>query len=163
MIDTKTVKDRRTLRFESSVDVLNDARRCVDDEEHGSLRRSGNWTVGQNLGHLAAWIDYGYTGFPMKPPPWIVRLIVRVMRNRFLSGPPMVGFRLRGVAGGTYGTEEMSAREGLERLTRAWERLDRAPPTSPNPVFGPMTHEEWKMLHLRHAEGHLSFLHPAPR
>jgi hypothetical protein len=30
----------------------------------------------------------------------------------------------------------------------------------PNPVFGAMTPEDWKRLHLRHAELHLSFVVP---
>jgi len=160
MIDTKTVKDRRTLRFESSTDVLADARRCVDAERRGALRRLGNWTLGQNLGHLAAWIEYGYTGFPMKPPSLLMRLIIKLMKRKFLSGPPMVGFKIPGVATGTYATDDMPAEVGVDRLVKAWAKLDAAPPRDPNPVFGPLTHAEWKMLHLRHAEGHLSFLHP---
>ncbi len=163
MIDTKQVKDRRSLRFESSGDVLADVRRCVEAEERGTLRRSGNWTLGQNLGHLASWIEYGYSGYPMAAPSWIIRTIVKLMRKRFLTGPAMVGFKIKGVAGGTYGTEDMSGRSGLERLTMAWAKLDAAPPSLPSPVFGAMTHEEWKMLHLRHAEGHLSFLQPEDR
>lgn len=163
VIDTKHVKARRTLHFASGADVLADARRCVEADERGELRRTGNWTLGQNLGHLASWIEYGYSGYPMAAPSWIIRAIVKLMRKRFLSGPPMVGFKIKGVAGGTYGTEDMSGREGLDRLTKAWAKLDAAAPSMPSPVFGAMTHEEWKMLHLRHAEGHLSFLHPEGR
>jgi hypothetical protein len=159
-IDTKTVSDRRALRFASSADVLSDVRRLLDAEKRGTLRRTGNWTLGQNLGHLAAWIEYGYTGFPMKPPSLLMRLIIKLMKKKFLSGPPIVGFRIPGVAAGTYATEDMPAEVGFEKLSRAWQRLDAAPPADPNPAFGKLTHEEWKMLHLRHAEGHLGFLHP---
>ena len=33
-------------------------------------------------------------------------------------------------------------------------------PAKPNPVFGPLTHEQWIQLNLRHAELHLGFLVP---
>jgi len=37
------------------------------------------------------------------------------------------------------------------------ERLRAGPPARPNVIFGPLTHDEWIQLHLRHAELHLSF------
>ncbi len=57
------------------------------------------------------------------------------------------------------GTEPLSTEEGAARYKRAWERLRKAPPGVPNPVFGALTHEEWMMLHRRHAELHLGYLH----
>jgi hypothetical protein len=40
-------------------------------------------------------------------------------------------------------------------------RLKAAPPSGPNVIFGPMSHQEWQSMHLRHAELHLGYLHPA--
>ena len=37
-------------------------------EREGRLRSVGNWTLGQTLGHLAAWADYSYDGVPLKVP-----------------------------------------------------------------------------------------------
>ena len=40
-------------------------------------------------------------------------------------------------------------------------KLDKTPPATPNVIFGPLTHEEWKAINLRHAELHLGFVHPS--
>src|ERR687885_514061 len=64
-LDTGKVPDRRALPFESVGQGLADAERA------GRLRRLGNWTLGQALGHLAAWAEYGYTGFPLRVPFFI--------------------------------------------------------------------------------------------
>ena len=50
--------------------------------------------------------------------------------------------------------------EGLEMFRRSIQRLEKTPPPMPSPVFGPMTHDEWKRLAMRHAELHLSFFKP---
>jgi hypothetical protein len=44
---------RRALHFDTLGDVLRDVDRIVAAERAGTLRRTGNWTVGQTLGHLA--------------------------------------------------------------------------------------------------------------
>ena len=54
----------------------------------------------------------------------------------------------------------MTTEAGLARLRRAMERLKAEAPSKPQAIFGPMTHEEWVALHLRHAEMHLGFLVP---
>lgn len=162
MVNTGRVTDRRTLCFGSIDDVLADAARLVDAERSGALRRSGNWTLGQALGHIAAWIDFGYTGYPPGfRVPWIVRKLSRLMKRKFLESGLQPGLRFRGVEGGTLGTEPLDADEGIARFRRQWERLRKGPPEKPNGVFGPLSHQEWIALHLRHAELHLSFFHPS--
>ena len=59
--------------------------------------------------------------------------------------------------GGTVGLEELSTDDGLRRFREAFTRLRQTAPTKSNPVFGPLTHEQWIALNLRHAELHLSF------
>lgn len=158
MIDTRQAQ-RRTLEFDTLDQALADARRCAEADQAGTLHRTGNWTAGQIFGHLAWWIEGSFDGFPMSPP-WFVKLLGPLMRSRALRRPAQMGFRLPGAPDGTYGTEQLSTAEGLARLERAYARLNAAPPSRPNPVFGRMTHDQWKQLHLRHAEGHLSVLHP---
>lgn len=161
MIDTKNVSEFRTLRFESLDDVRREAERIAAAERAGTLRRSGNWTAGQTFGHLATWIGFAFDGYPPSlRPPWFVRALARFGKERFLSKPLPRGFRLPKVEGGTVGTEPLTLEEGLSRLTAALDRLDRTAPTVANPVFGPMTHDEWKRAHLRHAELHMGYLHP---
>ncbi len=160
-VDTKKVTDRRALRFASLADALAEAKRIEQAERDGRLRRSGNWTAGQAFGHLAAWASYPYDGYPPElHAPWFIKAILRMQKRKFLTGSMPVGVKIPKVPGGTAGTEALSLDEGMRRLRKAWERLEERPPGVPNPIFGPLTHEEWKSLNLRHAELHLSFLHP---
>ena len=57
-VDTGKVPGRRPLRFESIDQVLAEVDRLVEAERAGQLKRLGNWTLGQVLGHLAVWAEY---------------------------------------------------------------------------------------------------------
>lgn len=159
-VDTSKVSDRRTLRFSSARDVLVDVEQLAAAERAGTLRRTGNWTLGQNLNHLAAWIHYSFDGFPLKPPPLIIRWLLKMQKNKFLNQSMHRGIKIPGVPGGTLAIEVVPTEEGLRRYSAAWQRLENNAPTQPSLIFGPMTHEEWIKLNLRHAELHLGFLHP---
>ncbi|MGF1634925.1 MAG: DUF1569 domain-containing protein [Phycisphaerae bacterium] len=151
---------RRALRFACMDDALAEARRCAAADEAGTLHRAGNWTCGQILGHLAWWIDAPYDDLEPRPPLWL-RLVARLMKKRILHNPSPPNFKLPGVPGGSYGTDDMPTAQGLVRYEKAAARLLAAPPEEPNPAFGPMTHDEWKLLHIRHAEVHLGCLLPS--
>ena len=158
-MDTGKVTGRRTLRFESIDQALADVERLVAAERAGRLRRLGNWTLGQTLGHVATWAEYAYTGAPLKAP-FFVRWILRLRKRKYLYESMPSGVKIPRVEGGTLGTDPLPLEEGRERFRRAFERLKNEPPTAPSPVFGMLTHEEAIALNLRHAELHLSFLIP---
>jgi hypothetical protein len=127
----------------------------------GNLEATGKWTPGQILNHLAAWIEYGYEGYPreLRPPPLALRLLLRMGRKRFMSRPLPVGFRIPGAAEGTFGTDVVPFEEGMTRLRRNLERLvGGEAPKFASPAFGPLTHGEAVQMTLRHAELHLGFL-----
>ena len=63
MIDTGKVQDRRKLRYQSIDELLADMDRIAAADKAGKLRCTGNWTAGQAMGHLAAWINYSYEGY----------------------------------------------------------------------------------------------------
>jgi hypothetical protein len=148
------------LRFESIDEALAEVDRLVEAERAGRLKRVGNWTLGQALGHLAAWVDYSYTGAPLKVP-FFIKWILRLQKRKFLYKPMRTGARIPGIAGGTLATEPMPLDEAERRYRRALQRLKSEAPTALNPIFDRLTHEEWIALHLRHAEGHLGFMVPA--
>lgn len=157
-IDTGKVH-RRPLRFASIDDALAEIDRIVAADESGKLTKLGNWTAGQNLAHVAAWLDYGYSGFPLKPPPWFIRVIIRMQKKKYLRDGFPSGVRIPNVENGTVGQDDVSTAEGAARLRRAFERLRSGePPKFDSPAFGPMSLEERIQLNLRHAELHLGFL-----
>ena len=151
-------QQRRRLRFETIDDALAEAERLAAAEREGRLSRAGNWTLGQTLGHLAVWANFAFDGYPPQVrAPLPVRLVLRLMRNRMLRQGMPAGVRIRNIPDGTVGLDDLPADEGLSRFRAAMERLRRTPPTIPNPIFGPLTHEQWIQLNLRHAELHLGF------
>jgi hypothetical protein len=161
MVSTRHVKDRRKLQFHSIDEVLADVDRIVAANKAGRLRTTGNWTAGQAMGHVAAWATYPYEGFPLGRPPWFVRVILKMIGRRILRKGMTAGVRIPKVPGGTYGIEPLGTEEGAARLRAAFERMKRGePPKFDSPAWGKMTDEERVGLNLRHAELHLSFLHP---
>jgi hypothetical protein len=158
-VDTAKAAGRRMLRFESIDQVMADVDRLVEAERAGRLQRLGNWTLGQTLGHLATWVEYGYIGCPLKVP-FFIRWILRLRKQTFLYGPMKAGVKIPGVAGGTLATQPVPLEEAFEHLRRMMERLKSEAPTAPSPIFGKLTHEEGIAINLRHAELHLGFLSP---
>lgn len=158
MIDTRQVP-RRTLRLSSIDDLLAELDQIEQAAQAGTLRAIGNWTPGQILGHLAAWIEYGWTGYPMKAPPWPISWLLRRTLRRTLRDGLKSGVKIPGIAGGTTGTEALETDVALERFRAALQRLQAGEPVRyESPAFGPMSQEDRVALQLRHAELHLSYL-----
>src|SRR5262249_51520239 len=111
------------------------------------------------LGHVAVWAEYSYTGSPLKPP-FFIKWILRLRKRKFLYEPMRAGVKIPGVKGGTLAIEPMPLDEAVGRLRRVLERLKSDEPTTPNTIFGPLTHEEWIAINLRHAELHFGFFIP---
>lgn len=149
----------RELHFTDLGQVIAEMDRIASAEREGRLKQLGNWSAGTIFGHLATWIDYSFEGFPPKlNPPWIIRFILKFQRSKFLKGPMPRGVKIPGIEGGTLATEVVPLEEGVRHLRSSLERLQREKPTQPSVLFGEMTHEEWIMGTLRHAELHMSYL-----
>jgi len=148
---------RRELHFKSLDDITADVGKLAMAERDKKLRQLGNWTLGQMCGHLAGWIDYGFDGTPVKFP-WLVKMLARPQRKKYIFNPMKPGGRLPRVAGGTLATDPISTEDGIQRLKRACARLKSQIPARKHFIFGQLKHEEWKNIHMRHAELHLSFL-----
>jgi hypothetical protein len=154
-------KSRRNLRFSSVDDALAEAMRLAATEQEGTLSTAGKWSLGQALGHLATWANFALDGYPASVhPPMIVRLIARLLKNRVINKGMPPGMKIGRVPGGTLGTEQIPTELGLSRFGEAMERLRRTAPSEPNPACGPLTHDQWIQLNLRHAELHLGFFVP---
>lgn len=157
VVNTKT-PPRRVLSFRSVDDALAEVAKLKTAHDAGALRTTGNWSPGRNFGHIAGWINFGYEGYPPGRPPFFVRWIIKVFKKKFLLAPAKPGFNLPGIDGGTFARDEMDFGTGYDRLVAAFTRMKSTPPTHDSPAFGPLSHEEFQSLHLRHAELHLGFL-----
>jgi hypothetical protein len=160
-IDTRKAQ-RRAVRYNTVDELLADAERIARAERAGTLKRTGNWKPGQIFGHLAAWTDLAYDGYPadMPRPPWLIKILLKMMKGRFLRKGMPTGIRMRGVEAGTKFIDDLPLDEGLARLRKTATRVRTQNPLHDNPVFGPMPREECELMFLRHAELHMSFLHP---
>lgn len=151
---------RRELTFEKIKDVIEDVNRIGDADAQGTLQVSGQWTAGEILSHLSAWIEYGYQGYPIESPPWIVRQMLKLMLRSMLKNGMKPGTRIPGVQDGTVGQTKMPTAEACQRYLVALNRLASSEKVVyPSPAFGEMDHSKRVSLNLRHAELHLSFLH----
>ncbi|MEM9185840.1 MAG: DUF1569 domain-containing protein [Planctomycetota bacterium] len=157
-IDTTKVKGRRKLHFAALDDAVAEAGRLAEAESAGRLAARGNWTLGQAVAHIAYWAERPYVGYPPEAsPPWWMRMVMRVVRGLLFRYGMSPGVRLPGVPAGTLGADDMPAGEAVDRLRDAFAQLDADCPADPNPLFGPMTHDQWRTLNQRHAELHFSF------
>lgn len=148
----------RKLRFESVAELREELDRILAAERSGRLRVTGNWTPGQILGHLAAWIEFGYVGFPMKPPPWIIRVLIRLKLKSYLRDGMPRGVRIPGIPEGTLATERIPTADAAARYRAALDRLEREPARFDSPAFGKVSDADRVALNLRHAELHLGYV-----
>ena len=156
MTTTQQVENRRELHYSNLNDIITDAESLAS----GEYRTSGNWTFGQILEHLAMAMDCSIDGFGFKAP-WLVRTFVApVIKNRVFSKPMPAGFKLPAKASRLQ-PGDVTVEEGLEHLKRAIARYETETPSAPHPFFGKLARQEWVSLTLRHAELHMSFVHPA--
>lgn len=151
--------ERRALRFDTTDQVLADIDSLAAAEAEGQLKCLGAWTFGQALNHLATWVDYAYEGYPLKIP-FFIRWLAKPMKKQALTKPLKPGIRIPKIPGGTLAIEVVPTADALAHFRKAFDRLVRVAPDKPHPIFGPLTHDEWVAMHLRHAELHLSFLTP---
>lgn len=158
-IDTTKVAEFRKLRFESIEECKAEVERIKAAAASESLKTHGNWSPGQVMTHIAAWINYAYDGFEVKPAPFFVRWILWWGLAKMLREGMSPGVRIPGVEGGTTGMEDIEPIPAADKLLAALDRLasdEEAPHDSP--AFGKMSDEDRVRLNLRHAEMHLGFL-----
>ncbi len=151
--------ERRKLRFDSLDQLLGELDRIQQAHESDRIKLQGNWSLGQILSHIAAWIEYGYVGYPVKPPPFFFRWILKLMLGKYLKSGMPSGVKIPGTKEGTFGQDDIPVAEAADRLRQNIQRLKSGEPAKfDSPAFGPMSHEDRIALNLRHAELHLGFV-----
>ena len=153
MIDKTNAAKRRTIRFSTLAEIVRDAESLLP--QHTTV---GNWSFGQICEHLAKMMHGSIDGLDFQAP-WFARwFIAPLVKNSMLTRPLSAGFRLPPGAKPVLPSDAVSPESGLAQLKAAVERLEREAPGASHPFLGRLSSEEWKQLHLRHAELHLSFI-----
>ena len=152
VIDTTTVTGRRSPKYQTLDDVLDDAERLASVD----VELLGNWSLGQIFRHLSIAINGSIDGFAFRI--WYpVLLFARLfLKKRFLSQGIWPGMG-RSRKWDSVKPKETSTAEGLAVLRAAVARLRQETKRSPHPALGMLSSDEWHQFHLRHAELHLSF------
>lgn len=158
---TGSSEEPRILDFHEYQDILDEAQR-LESTGYRSIR---NWNLAQTCSHLSDWMGFPIDGYP--PQNVFARMMVGVMRmtigkrlgrkmieeQRMKPGNPT--FRE------TIAPPDVELDTQLQRLAEAVERCrNYHGPFDPSPIFGPLNEEEWKRLHLAHAQLHMGFLLP---
>jgi hypothetical protein len=157
MVKTSAVRDRRELHFSSMPDIQTD----VEYLDSGDPpRTSGNWTAGQVVEHVAKMIQLSIDGFPRVKLALPLRILGRLLRGRILRDPLRSGLKFPQRFDFLAPTPGITWEEAVEYFNGIMGRLATEKMTGVSPVLGRLSHEQWVCFHCRHAEMHLSFLHP---
>jgi len=149
---------RREMRFDTLDDVLADAEAVTAGPHHST----GNHSAAEILWHVAYFIDKPVTGFGFTAP-LPVRLLGKTLKTLGFANKPIkpglnppANIERRFWPGPEVTLDQ--ARAYLRLAVEAAREPDRM--THPSPVFGKLTDAQWRTLNRRHAELHLSFIHP---
>ena len=149
--------DRRDVNYAS----LDDFRADIETLAAGPVSTVGNWSFGQILTHLARTMNSSIDGFPFKMA-WPIRTLLSIFFKRSILHKKMSsGYKLPKRGRSLLPEDPISDEEGVRAALAAIERVVNETPTAEHPFMGRMTPGEWKLLHLRHAELHMSFARPA--
>ena len=156
-VKTGSVKERRTVRYESLDELLAEAEALTGT----NFKLSGNWTLGQILKHIALVLEASIDG-GLAPVPVPIKIVAKLlMRNKFLNGSIPAGFKIPSSGRDKFEpSADVTTEDALEHLRRGVERCKSEDKRAPHPVFGDLTPDEWNRFNLRHAELHLSFVIP---
>lgn len=158
-VKTSKVVGRRKLRFNCIDDCVNEVDQILAAQANDSMQVLGNWKPGQILAHLAAWAEYPYNGYPIKPPTWPIRFVLKLMVPHMLKNGMQPGIKIPGVSAGTTGQEDQPIDLAATRYKSALERIKAGQPVNfDSPAFGKLSPEDVIRLQLRHGELHLSFI-----
>lgn len=158
-VNTKTAP-RTEYHFKDFNDVGAFLDRVETALANDSVRMTGNWSLGENCDHCAIFVQGALDGFKTKAPlPF--RLMGRyLIKRKAMSDAPMPrGIKLPKSAKEVFPTEGISDAQGLANLKAQVDRVRHGEKmTHDSPLFGPLTHDEWVHLQLKHLNMHLGFV-----
>ncbi|MCC5787567.1 MAG: DUF1569 domain-containing protein [Phycisphaerales bacterium] len=153
----------RKLRFETTADLVRELDELEAAQRSRGVVSTGAWSPGQNLQHVARFYKAALDGFGFTLPAPVRFLFRLVLKPIALKRTIRGGLKIPAKARPALQPDEgASFEQGLADLRAQLGRINaRERMQQPSPVLGPLSHEEWTELQLRHAELHLGKLRPA--
>lgn len=145
--------ERRTLHFSTYHDVITDLERL-----EAGYERLGDWRLGQMCRHLSYYFRGSLDGFPFLLP-WIVRKTAGPLLLRALLKRQRMPAKGRTIPASVFPPTQEDAPAAAEAKALL-RRLENARELYPSPLFGRLSSDQWRALHLLHAAHHLSLLIP---
>ncbi len=146
---------RRSLKFNDYSEIIQE----IENLQKNGYKKGGNWNLGQICRHISYYHKGSLDGFS-KMLPWIVRVTLgKLFLKKMLSQTETKeGIQTDPKSVFTPEPDEKPAiDEAIALLKRLKTNIGQLHPSA---LFGDLTNEEWRTLHLGHAAHHLSFLHP---
>ena len=159
MSEKRADVERRRLHFDSLKEILDDA----ESLGAGEIRTSGNWAASKIIDHVARVIEKSVDGFPQEArAPLPLRLLGPLLKGRSLRKTLPAGLKIPRGFKVIVPDEGVTLDEAMGRLRRVVQRVEGGEQmTRRSPLFGRMSHDDWRRLHCRHAELHFSFMRPS--
>jgi len=156
-VDTKTVENRRQVKYSSYDDLLDDAKRLAS----GPTKTIGNWSFPQIVKHLGISLEGSIDGIDAKAP-LPMRIVAKLfMKTKLLNNPLSPGFQIpSNIKSKFYPPDSTTVEEALDHLQRGVARCKSESQRASHPLFDHLSREEWDLFSLRHAEMHMSFVMP---
>jgi len=149
---------RRELRLDNFEVVLAE----VDHLRDVGYHQVGRWSLGQMCEHLAEFMRQSREGF-VDPAPAYMPVVGPMMRLMFLGkilkGEPI---KMRTpTSKSLLPSEWIDDEKTIDKFHTEVDRINLPEATFvPSPVFGKLTPDQWRQVHLWHCQHHLSFLVP---
>jgi len=159
-VDRRKIPGRRTLKFNCTGCLAGDLDAIQVSHDADTLTTLSNWSAGQILQHCAKVFGFAMDGFP-STAPWIVRwFFTTFLKKRALKDIPMdPGMNLPKQAAFMLPDDEVPFEQGMQDMRDVLARLDSgARMEQASPLLGPLTHDQWMGMMLRHSAMHHSFI-----
>jgi hypothetical protein len=159
-INTKQVTDRRELHFDTLQQILDDAQTVTAGGDPDAVRCLGNWSAAQNIHHVAQTIRMSREGFGDVTVPLPMKLIGNVLRITGRTAKPFpAGIKPPPKVAASFAPpDDIDLPAALQLLADQVRLATPGSLTAKSPLFGRLSDAQWRELHCRHGELHLSFL-----